>query len=126
LQLFRINRYNYHIGKGGLVTKMETYDLADLAITQGNTTWNLVFSRAKLMIVSEYGTRLWFIDVDGINNTTLLKQFADSEEIGVDMKATTIGGRQLEGRGYFHPNPQHLAAAIRGDGQLDGYGQPND
>jgi hypothetical protein len=102
-------------------SKVETYDLADLAITQGQTTWNLVFSRAKLMIVSEYGTRLWFIDVDGIPDASLLKQFADSEEIGVDVKATTIGGRQLEGKGFFHPNPQHLAAAIRGDGNLEGY-----
>jgi hypothetical protein len=105
---------------------VETYDLADLAITQDHTTWSLVFSRAKLMIVSEYGTRLWFIDVEGMNNSSLLKKFADSEEIGVVVKATTIGGRQMEGRGFFHPNPQHQAAAIRGDGQLDGYGQPND
>jgi hypothetical protein len=104
---------------------VETYDLADLAITQGKTTWSLVFSRAKLMIVSEYGTRLWFIDIEGMNNASLLKQFADSEEIGVVVKATTIGGRQMEGRGFFHPNPQHLAAAIRGDGQLEGYEQSN-
>jgi hypothetical protein len=103
---------------------METYDLADLVIIQGSETWRLVFSRAKLMIVSEYGTRLWFIDVEGLTDEKLLKQFAESDEIGVEVKATTIGGRQLGGRAFFHPNPQHLAAAVRGDGQLEGYGQP--
>lgn len=104
---------------------METYDLAELVITQDSQTWPLVFSRAKLMIVSEYGTRLWYIDIDGLTDDGLLRRFAESEEIGVGMSATTIGGRRLEGRGFFHPNPQHRAAAIRGDGQLEGYvGQP--
>jgi hypothetical protein len=104
---------------------VETYDLADLVITQGSDTRAITFSRAKLMIVSEYGTRLWFIDIEGMDDEGLLKQFAQSDEIGVDVKTMTIGGRQLEGRGFFHPNPQHRAAAIRGDGQLEGYGQPN-
>ncbi|QMV43449.1 hypothetical protein [Cohnella cholangitidis] len=103
---------------------METYDLAELVIAQDSQTWNLVFSRAKLMIVSDYGTRLWYIDIDGMTDESLLKRFAESENIGVDMHTTTIGGRRLEGRGFFHPNPQHRAAAIRGDGQLEGYGQP--
>ncbi|QJD87542.1 hypothetical protein [Cohnella herbarum] len=102
---------------------METYDLAELVITQDSQTWPLEFSRAKLMIVSEYGTRLWYIDVDGITDEGLLGRFAESEEIGVGMSAITIGGRRLEGKGFFHPNPQHRAAAIRGDGQLEGYGQ---
>lgn len=104
---------------------METYDLADLAITQGSLTRTLSFSRAKLMIVSDHGTRLWFIDVEGMSDEGLLQQFADSYEIGVEIKTTTIGGRQLAGKGFFHPNPQHLAAAIRGDGQLEGYRHPN-
>jgi hypothetical protein len=104
---------------------METYELADLVITQGTDRWNLVFSRAKLMIVSEYGSRLWFIDVDGMTDDRLLNRFAQSEDINISLKATTIGGRTLEGQAFFHPNPQHCAAAIRGDGQLEGYGQPN-
>lgn len=102
---------------------METYDLADLVIMQGTEARTLTFSRAKLMVVSEYGTRLWFIDVDGVKDEQLLKQFADSEEIGIELKITTIGGRRFEGRAFFHPNPQHHAAAIRGDGQLVGYEQ---
>ena len=100
---------------------METYDLAELAITQNSQTWSLVFSKAKLMIVSEYGTRLWYIDIEGMIDIGLLNKFAESEEIGVDVRTTTIGGRLMEGKGFFHPNPQHRAAAIRGDGQLDGY-----
>ncbi len=100
---------------------METYDLAELVITQGPQSWNLAFARAKLMIVSEYGTRLWYIDVDGIADAGLLNRFADSEEIGVDARFTTIGGRLMAGEGFFHPNPQHHAAAIRGNGQLEGY-----
>lgn len=104
---------------------METYDLADLAITQGAQTRTLSFSRAKLMIVSDHGTRLWFIDIEGMSDKELLKHFAESHEIGVEIKTTTIGGRQLAGKGFFHPNLQHLAAAIRGDGQLEGYRNPN-
>ncbi|WP_373229109.1 hypothetical protein [Cohnella sp.] len=104
---------------------METYDLADLAIIQGSHIRSLSFTRAKLMIVSDHGTRLWFIDIEGMSDEELLKQFAESHEIGVEVKTTTIGGRQLAGKGFFHPNPQHLAAAIRGDGQLEGYRQSN-
>jgi hypothetical protein len=109
--------------KGRIGLQVETYDLADLIITQGTETRTITFSRAKLMIVSEYGTRLWFIDVDGVNDEQLLKHFAESEEIGIGLITTTIGGRQLEGRAFFHPNPQHRAAAIRGDGELIGYEQ---
>lgn len=104
---------------------METYNLADLAITHDSHTHALSFSRAKLMIVSDHGTRLWFIDVEGMSDERLLKQFAESHDIGVEIRATTIGGRQMAGKGFFHPNPQHHAAAIRGDGQLEGYGQLN-
>lgn len=75
---------------------METYDLAELVIAQDSQTWNLAFSRAKLMIVSDYGTRLWYIDIDGMTDESLLKRFAESENIGVDMHTTTIGGRRLK------------------------------
>nr|WP_255807380.1 hypothetical protein [Cohnella mopanensis] len=97
--------------------------MAELVITQHSQAWNLVFSRAKLMIVSDYGTRLWYIDIDGMTDEKLLQKFAQSDDIGVEMVTTTIGGRRMEGKGFFHPNPQHCAAAIRGDGPLEGYGQ---
>lgn len=101
---------------------METYELADLTISQGLAEEALVFSSARLLIVSEYGTRLWYIDIEGMPDENLLQRFALSDNIGVDVKITTIGGRSMTGKGYFHPNPQHRAAAIRGDGQLAGYG----
>ena len=100
---------------------METYELTELLITQGIETVTITFTQAKLMIVSEYGTRLWSIDVDGIHEIQLLERFADNENISIELKTTTMEGRQLEGRAFFHPNPQHRAAAIRGDGPLIGY-----
>ncbi|MFC4304953.1 hypothetical protein [Cohnella boryungensis] len=103
---------------------METYDLARLAIAQHSQSWSLSFSKARLMIVSDHGTRQWYIEIDGINDADLLHRFAESEHIDVRMKATTIGGKELEGQGFFHPNPRHRAAAIRGDGQLAGYEAP--
>lgn len=102
---------------------METFDLAELVISQDSQEWKLTFTRAKLMIVSDHGTRLWFIDVDGMTDDSLLNKFAMSDHIEVRLRATSIGGCLMEGMGYFHPNPQHSAAAIRGNGQLEGYVQ---
>ncbi|BBI32168.1 hypothetical protein [Cohnella abietis] len=103
---------------------METFELSELVISQGSEVWNLSFSSAKLMIVSEYGSRLWFIDVEGLSDEALLNKFAESDEIGVSVQTATIEGRKMDGRAFFHPNPQHHAAAIRGDGPLQGYEQP--
>jgi len=100
---------------------VETYDLAELVIEQRSQTWNLVFSRAKLVIVSDHGTRLWYVDVDGLTDEELLRRFSESDRIEVGMRTTTIGGRRLEGDGFLHPNLKHRAAAIRGDGPLKGY-----
>ncbi|MFC4601673.1 hypothetical protein [Cohnella hongkongensis] len=103
---------------------MESYDLAELAVSQHAHRWNLVFSRARLMVVSDHGTRLWYVDIDGMADGELLQRFADSDSIEVQMTATTVGGKKLSGSGFFHPNPRRLAAAIRGDGPLIGYGAP--
>jgi hypothetical protein len=100
---------------------METYELALLHLIQGAADRPVPFSRAKLMVVSEYGTRMWYIDAEGIRDAALLNHYAKSEEIGVRVRATTIGGKKLEGDGFFHPNPQHRSAAIRGNGELAGY-----
>ncbi|MBW5446978.1 hypothetical protein GE107_12995 [Cohnella sp. CFH 77786] len=101
---------------------MEHYELAALTVTEGSSNRPISFARAKLTVVSEYGTRLWYIDVDGISDAALLRRFAETDEIGVNVFATTIGGRQLSGQGYFHPNPAARSAAIRGTGELTGYG----
>jgi hypothetical protein len=100
---------------------VEQYELTALTITEGQQNRTIAFTRAKLTVVSEYGSRLWFVDVDGISDKPLLQRFAETDEIGVGMQAVTIGGKSLFGRGHFHPNPQNRSAAIRGDGELEGY-----
>ncbi|MBB6669736.1 hypothetical protein [Cohnella nanjingensis] len=101
---------------------METYDLAQLSIAQASRSWQVPFDRAKLYVIHEYGTLSWYVDVEGVNEAALLSHFAASEEIGVTIAATTIGGRTLGGSAYFHPNPMNQAAALRGQGELEGYG----
>lgn len=105
---------------------MENYELAALTVSEGPTERPVAFARAKLTVVSEYGTRLWYIDVDGIVDAPMLDRFALSDDIGVKLTAVTIGGKTFSGRGYFHPNPPNRSAAIRGDGELEGYGQTAD
>lgn len=100
---------------------MEHYELAALTVTEAGIERPLAFKRAKLTVVSEYGTRLWYIDADGISDASLLARFAEAEDIGVAVSTVTIGGKSLSGRGYLHPNPSNRSAAIRGDGELVGY-----
>ncbi|MFC5402713.1 hypothetical protein [Cohnella soli] len=103
---------------------METYDLAELSIAQGPHTWHLAFSLARLFVVSEAGTRLWYIEIDGMDDDKLLTQFAESHDIGVTMTAVSAEGQAFSGACYLHPNPLHRAAALRGDGRLEGYSHP--
>ncbi|MBN2979920.1 MULTISPECIES: hypothetical protein [Cohnella] len=100
---------------------MESYDLASLSVAHSTGSWELAFSQAKLFVIQEYGTFLWYIDAEGVSDERLLAHFAQTEDIGVRVEATTIGGRVLKGDAYFHPNPQNKAAAIRGQGELSGY-----
>ncbi|MBB6731103.1 hypothetical protein [Cohnella zeiphila] len=100
---------------------MEHYDLASLRLSQNEESWALAFGKARLSVVNEYGTRSWYVDIDGISDRELLERFANTVEIDVVVEAVTIGGRVLKGDGYFHPNPWHAAAAIRGVGELEGY-----
>jgi hypothetical protein len=100
---------------------VENYDLASSRLSQKGVDWTLVFGKARLSVVNEYGTRSWYVDIDGISDRALLERFASTVEIDVSVEAVTIGGRVLKGDGYFHPNPRHEAAAIRGVGELEGY-----
>lgn len=104
---------------------METYELANITISQGSFERSLAYERAKLFIITEHGSRHWYIELDGIADEQVLRRFAESDDIGVTIVATTAGGRKLSARGYFHPNPLHRAAAIRGEGRLEGYGRHN-
>lgn len=103
---------------------METYELANLTIVQASEERSVVYTRAKLYVVTEQGSKLWYIEIDGVADDALLGYYYNADEIGVDVRATTAGGRAMSGRGYFHANPLHRAAAIRGEGRLEGYGKP--
>ncbi|MBO9598164.1 MAG: hypothetical protein J7559_10165 [Cohnella sp.] len=103
---------------------METYELAKLTIAQPSFEVSLAFERAKLFIITEHGSKHWYVELDGISDEQVLLRFEESEDIGVTLAATTADGRGWSGRGYFHPNSRHLAANIRGEGPLEGFGSP--
>ncbi|RXZ80074.1 hypothetical protein EBB07_20240 [Paenibacillaceae bacterium] len=100
---------------------MEQFTLDELAFSQGSLQYKLAFSDAVLVVVSELGSRFWYIDVSGIEQTALLEAFHTQENIRIDLSARTVSGQQFRGIGYFHANVVHQAAAIRGDGELEGY-----
>ncbi|REE85110.1 hypothetical protein A8990_11327 [Paenibacillus taihuensis] len=100
---------------------METYHLAELSITYNEITTRLAFTAAQLVVVTETGFKLWYIEIDGMTQTSLLHMFNESEHIGVEIAGITAGGKPFKAYGYFHPNVQHHAAAIRGDGELAGF-----
>ncbi|MBW7456919.1 hypothetical protein K0U00_23055 [Paenibacillus sepulcri] len=95
--------------------------LAELTIARNGASTRLVFTSAQLVIVTEAGFRLWYIDLDGITQTSLLREFEQSEDIRVDLSGVTQGGQAFKAVGYLHPNTKHHAAAIRGDGVLPGF-----
>lgn len=100
---------------------METYLLAELTINCNGLTTRLTYTSARLIIVTDSGYRLWYIEIDGMTQTSLLRMFSESEDIRVGLTGVTAGGRPFEAVGYFHPNEMHRAAAIRGDGELAGF-----
>ncbi|RAP77332.1 hypothetical protein [Paenibacillus montanisoli] len=100
---------------------METYSLAELSITYNDVTTKLIYKSGHLVVVADTGYKLWYIELDGMTQTSLLHRFHDSEEIGVALSGITAGGKPFKARGYFHPNVQHHAANIRGDGELAGF-----
>jgi len=100
---------------------MDTYELSELYLGRQGQEIRLSFADARLAVVTETGSRLWYIDVNGVAQTELLAQLADSDHLRFEITAVTAGGRKFEGVGYLHPNVKHQAAAIRGDGELTGY-----
>lgn len=100
---------------------MKPFELTSLTVTEKEINRPLTFARASLTVVSDHGTKLWYIDVDGIADEALLRRFAESEEIGVYVEAVTTQGLKWSGQAFFHPNPAVRSAAIRGDGALNGY-----
>lgn len=99
--------------------EVEQIILTRIAISNGHwETLELDFTAAKLLLVTQYGDKLWYIDADGVANSEVLDWFAASEDISVTVEARSSEGEQLQGAGYLHPNTQHRAAAIRGAGEL--------
>lgn len=100
---------------------MEQYELAEIRIrSTQRQSWQLAFASAQLVVVTEMGSRLWYLDVNGIADDGLLQHFYTAEEIGIELELITAGGKRLAGSGYLHANPRHQAAAIRGQGELSG------
>lgn len=99
--------------------EMETYPLASIAIGyELQPSRILAFGRAELVLITDYGDRSWYIDIDGITDAELLGWFGRSENIRVDVRAADADGKTFCGSGFFHPNERHQAAAIRGEGEL--------
>ncbi|WP_424767240.1 hypothetical protein [Paenibacillus sp. sgz302251] len=97
---------------------METFEIIAMEITYQQQTKGLSFTSAELVRVTEYGDRLWYVDVNGVGDRELLAWFGQSEDIRVQLTAVARSGQTFRGIGYLHPNEPHQAAAIRGDGEL--------
>lgn len=97
---------------------METFSLLAFEMTYQQKTIQLSFTSAELVRVTEYGDRLWYVDINGVRDRELLAWFGRSEDIGIELIAVASTGQTFRGKGYFHPNEPHQAAAVRGDGEL--------
>lgn len=98
---------------------METIGLRSITINNEEHPFRaLGFVKAELVIVTQYGDKLWYIDAEGIDDAALLERFGQSEDIKVELVATAETGEMWVGTGYLHPNEQNRAAAIRGEGML--------
>ncbi|WP_020617615.1 hypothetical protein [Paenibacillus daejeonensis] len=99
---------------------MEQFELAEIQMTSQSDKHQLMFASAQLVVVTEMGSRLWYVDVNGIADEALLQYYYTAEDIQIELELITAGGKRVNGSGFFHANPKHQAAAIRGDGELSG------
>jgi len=98
---------------------METFELDAIELDYHGQAIKLNFDDAVLVIVTEYGDRLWYVDINGVRNDGLLTDFNRQEDIRISMNAASSkGALSFSGIGYLHPNEPNQAAAIRGDGEL--------
>lgn len=91
---------------------METFELIAFEMTYQQKTIQLSFISAELVRVTDYGDRLWYVDINGVHDRELLAWFGKSEEIGIELTAIASSGQTFSGKGYFHPNEPHQAAII--------------
>jgi len=97
---------------------LETFEIIAFEMTYQQKTIQLSFTSAELVRVTEYGDRLWYVDINGVGDRELLAWFGKNEDIGIELIAIASSGQTFRGKGYFHPNEPHQAAAVRGDGEL--------
>lgn len=100
---------------------MEVEQMGLRGIRFSNKQWEqreIAFKEAKLMLVTEYGDKFWYVEVDGVPDRELLEWFASSEDIRIDLTVVSDNGEKLQGIAYAHPNTAHGSLAIRGDGEL--------
>ncbi|OMF35989.1 hypothetical protein BK133_09905 [Paenibacillus sp. FSL H8-0548] len=97
---------------------METFKIIAFEMIYQQETIQLSFSTAELVRVTEHGDRLWYVDINGVDDQELLARFGRSEDIAIALTAVASSGQTFRGKGYFHPNEPHQAAAVRGDGEL--------
>ncbi|GFN31108.1 hypothetical protein [Paenibacillus xylaniclasticus] len=98
---------------------IETIPLQQISITSSDgTTRELSFLSAELFIVTEFGSRQWYIDTTEAGPVDLLDHYYTSDEIKVRLAAAAADGRQFEGIAYVHSNVPKQACVLRGDDEL--------
>jgi hypothetical protein len=99
--------------------EVEVINLSSISVANGQWALREIpFDAAKLMLVTQYGDKLWYIDIDGVTDSELMEWLANSEDIRITFDAVSESGQRLSGTAYAHPNMAHRALAIRGEGEL--------
>ncbi|WP_127534703.1 hypothetical protein [Paenibacillus kobensis] len=98
---------------------MEVIPIQQITIT-GNDgeARELSFSSAELFIVTDHGSRQWYIDTNEAGPAQLLDLYYTSDNIQVRLSAAAADGRHFEGTAYFHSNVPKQACVLRGDDEL--------
>jgi len=98
---------------------METIDLVQITITgDHNESTELTFGSAQLVIVHEYGSKQWYVDLSNAGPAELLNHYYVSDNIAIRMTASSRDGRTYRGTAYVHANVPRQACVIRGDDEL--------
>ncbi|MWC29028.1 hypothetical protein [Paenibacillus sp. MMS18-CY102] len=99
---------------------METFQIQQITLADHSeaTTIELALTSAELVLITEHGSKLWYIDVTGAGPASLLDHYYSSEHILVSVTALAADGRTFQGKAYFHANVPKQACVLRGDDEL--------
>jgi|GEM_PF-1188722 len=98
---------------------METIPVTQITITGSDgEARELSFSSAELFIVTDFGSRQWYIDTNDAGPADLLDHYYTSDSIRISLAASSVDGRRFEGIAYFHSNVPKRACVLRGDDEL--------